>query len=46
VEIGRLWWPGQMAEGDRSYRLQRRLTDQLMREIETLVRQAESRVEP
>ena len=45
VEIGRPWRPGQMAEDDRGYREQRRLTDELMRKIATLVRQAETSVD-
>jgi 1-acyl-sn-glycerol-3-phosphate acyltransferase len=46
VDIGRPWWPGLMAEGDHCYREQRRLTDELMRQIGTLVCQAEARAKP
>lgn len=43
VEVGQPWWPELEARGDHSYRVQRQLTDQLMEQIATLVRQAEAR---
>jgi len=46
VAIGQPWWPGQAAPGDGGYRQQRLLTDQLMLEIATLVRQAETSAAP
>ena len=51
VEIGRAWWPrhcepGSMAPGERKYGLERRLTDELMQQIETLVGQAKARARP
>jgi len=46
VEIGRPWWPGQRTPGDADQPQPRRLTDELMRQIETLVRQAQARAEP
>ncbi len=45
VEISQTWQSEPAARGDRSYRQQRQLTDELMRQIGTLVQRAEARAE-
>jgi len=46
AEIGQAWWPRLFEPGERSVGLARRLTDELMQRIETLVGQAATRATP